>query len=66
MARTSSGLTRSEIQRLSDERRGVKNKSYTLPLEIIAEIDALSAELGITKANVVCTAIQQLRQSLKS
>ncbi len=42
-----------QIQKESDERRGVKNKAFKLPLETIAKIQAMSEQQGISGAKLV-------------
>lgn len=45
--------SRKDIQKQSDQRRGVKNKSFKIPLETIADIKTMSAKEGITDAKLL-------------
>lgn len=57
-------LTRAEIQKRSDERRGVKPKSYKLQLETIDTIIALSNGTGKSQSKIIEEAIQLYKSSL--
>lgn len=57
-------LTRAEIQKRSDERRGVKPKSYKLSLETIDTIIALSEGTGKSQSKIIEEAIQLYKNSL--
>lgn len=57
-------LSRAEIQKRSDERRGVKPKSYKLSFETIDTIIALSDETGKSQSKIVEEAIQLYKNSL--
>lgn len=58
-------LTRAEIQRKSDEKRGVKSKAYKLPIHIIELIVELSAKTGKSQSKIIEEAILKFNHSLK-
>ncbi|PXZ07565.1 hypothetical protein DKK70_06860 [Gilliamella apicola] len=58
-------LTRAEIQRKSDEKRGVKSKAYKLPIDIIELIVELSAKTGKSQSKIIEEAILMFNHSLK-
>lgn len=45
--------SRKDIQKQSDQRRGVKNKSFKIPLETIAIIDVMRTKEGISGAQLL-------------
>ena len=58
-------LTRAEIQRKSDEKRGVKSKAYKLPIHIIELIVELSDKTGKSQSKIIEEAILMFNHSLK-
>lgn len=54
-------LSRTELQSRSDEKRGVKAKTYKLPLSTIADIEQLSRERGIPQNQLITQAIALLK-----
>lgn len=46
-----------EIQKDSDEKRGVKTKAFKLPLEVIASIEAAASELGVPQNQLIEEAV---------
>ena len=52
-------LSRNEIQKKSDEKRGVKVKAFKMKLEDIALIEETAAKLGISQVDLVIRAVQQ-------
>lgn len=56
-------LSINEIKARSDEKRGVKSKSYKLPLETIAEIEQLSKQLNIPQNQLIIQAVALFKQS---
>lgn len=63
--RPKSGLTLQEIQKRSDEKRGVKIKAFKLPVAVIADIEQLSQELGIPQNQLIIQAVELFEQSQK-
>ncbi|SCC24798.1 ribbon-helix-helix protein, CopG family [Gilliamella intestini] len=57
-------LSRAEIQKRSDDKRGVKPKSYKLPLETIDTIIALSNGTGKSQSKIIEEAIKLYKDSL--
>lgn len=57
-------LSRAEIQKRSDDRRGVKPKSYKLPLETIDTIIELSNGTGKSQSKIIEEAIKLYKDSL--
>jgi predicted DNA-binding protein len=57
-------LSRAEIQKRSDDKRGVKPKSYKLPLETIDTIIALSNGTGKSQSKIIEEAIKLYKCSL--
>jgi predicted DNA-binding protein len=57
-------LSRAEIQKRSDDKRGVKSKSYKLQIETIHTIIELSNESGKSQSKVIEEAIQLYKSSL--
>ena len=58
-------LTRAEIQRKSDEKRGVKSKAYKLPIHVIELIFELSAKTGKSQSKIIEEAILMFNYSLQ-
>ena len=58
-------LTRAEIQRKSDEKRGVKSKAYKLPIHVIELIVELSDKTGKSQSKIIEEAIVMFNHSLK-
>lgn len=56
-------LSRTEIVNRSDAKRGIKLKAFKLPLEVIAEIEALSQKLNIPQNQLIIQAVQQFKQN---
>ncbi|WP_409500208.1 ribbon-helix-helix protein, CopG family [Mannheimia glucosida] len=56
-------MSRNEIQAKSEAKRGIKQKSFKLPLEVIAEIEELSQKLNIPQNQLIIQAVQQFRQN---
>ncbi|GAB1663107.1 ribbon-helix-helix protein, CopG family [Mannheimia haemolytica] len=56
-------MSRNEIQAKSETKRGIKQKSFKLPLEVIAEIEVLSQKLNIPQNQLIIQAIQQFKQN---
>lgn len=46
-------LARAEIQRKSNEKKGVRPKTYILSEETIAHIDCLAKETGLSKGALI-------------
>ncbi|OCG60818.1 hypothetical protein [Gilliamella sp. Nev3-1] len=57
-------LSRAEIQKRSDEKRGVKPKGYKLSIETIEMIAELSKSTGKSQGMVIEEAIKLYRGSL--
>lgn len=57
-------LSRAEIQKRSDDKRGVKPKNYKLSLETIDTIIALSSRTGKSQSKIIEEAIQLYKCSL--
>ncbi|UOO76042.1 ribbon-helix-helix protein, CopG family [Neisseria sp. Dent CA1/247] len=51
-------LSPNEIQKRSDEKRGVKAKSYKLPKETIELITALAKKTGKSQAAIINEAVR--------
>ena len=58
-------LTRAEIQKKSDAKRGVRPKGYKLPNEIIDLISELSNKTGKSQSKIIEEAILMLNNSLE-
>ena len=56
-------LSINEIKARSDEKRGVKSKSYKLPLATIAEIEQLSKQHDIPQNQLISQAVELWKQS---
>lgn len=56
-------LSTNQLKALSDERRGVKAKTFKLPIAFIAEIEQLSAQLNIPQNQLIIKAIEQFKQA---
>lgn len=50
-------LSINEIKNRSDEKRGVKSKSYKLPLTVIVEIEQLSKQFNIAQNQLIIQAV---------
>ncbi|HEZ3258947.1 MULTISPECIES: hypothetical protein [Neisseria] len=51
-------MTKAEIQKRSDEKRGVKVKGIKMKLEDIALLESLSAQSGKTQAEIIAAALK--------
>lgn len=58
-------LSTNQLKAMSDERRGVKPKTFKLPLTVIAEIEQLSSQLGIPQNQLITQAVELFKQSHK-
>lgn len=58
--------TNTEIQQQSDDKRGVKAKSYKLKVSTIDLIDQLSEQLNIPKNELIDLAIMQYAASINA
>lgn len=56
-------MSRNEIQAKSEAKRGIKQKSFKLPLEMIAEIEELSQKLNIPQNQLIIQAVELFKQS---
>lgn len=56
-------LSINELKARSDEKRGVKAKSYKLPLSVINDIEQLSRERGIPQNQLIIQAIEAFKQA---
>ena len=56
--------TRVQIQKESNERRGVKNKAFTLKLDGIELIKSLSKRLGIPQNQLIMDAVRAYQSQL--
>lgn len=57
--RPKSGLTKREIQKRSDEKRGVKLKSFKLPLETLSKLEQLSEKTNMPQAHLIIQMIDE-------
>lgn len=57
-------LSRAEIQKRSDEKRGVKSKGYKLQIETIEMITELSKTTGKSQGAIIEDAIKLYKNSL--
>ncbi|HDL1113579.1 TPA: hypothetical protein PWU90_002334 [Mannheimia haemolytica] len=55
-------LSTNELKALSDERRGVRAKSYKLSLETIALIEQLSKQLDMPQNQLIKLAVEKLQE----
>ena len=55
-------LSRNEIQKKSDEKRGVKVKAFKMKLEDIALIEQTAARLGLSQIDLVVRAVKELAE----
>lgn len=53
-------LSRYEIQKKSEAKRGIVTRGYKLPAEVVAEITRLAKERGQSQAAVIAEAITLL------
>ncbi|OOF50705.1 ribbon-helix-helix protein, CopG family [Rodentibacter trehalosifermentans] len=56
--RPKSDLTLTEIQKRSEEKRGIKLKGFKLPITVIAEIEQLSHQLNIPQNQLIIQAVE--------
>lgn len=56
--------TATQIQKESDERRGLRSKGYKLPIETIDKIAELSKRAGMPQAQVIGEAIKLFEQTI--
>lgn len=54
----------SDIQKRSDEKRGIKPKTYKLPLATIARIELLASQGGVSQGAIITAAIDIYERSL--
>ncbi|HBE9078591.1 hypothetical protein [Serratia fonticola] len=54
-----------DIQRRSDEKRGVRSKGFKLPIATIELIESLAAQTGKPQSAVITEAVKMLEASLK-
>lgn len=54
-------LSRNEIQKRSDEKRGVKNKAFKMKLEDIALIEQMAQQTGRTQLDILVAALHEYR-----
>lgn len=54
--------TASQIQRESNERRGVKNKSFILPLETIAEFEQMAQTMGVSNKDLFMLMFERFKE----
>ena len=54
-----------DIQRKSDEKRGVRSKGYKLPVETIDLIAEIAAKTGRAQSAIITEAVKMLSESLK-
>lgn len=59
-------LSRAEIQKRSDNKRGVKSKGYKLSLETIEMISVLSKSTGKSQGTIIEEAIKLYEDNYKS
>ena len=57
-------LSRNDIQKKSDEKRGVKVKAFKMKLEDIALIEETAAKLGISHVDLVVRAVRELQEKI--
>ncbi|MBS9781340.1 MAG: ribbon-helix-helix protein, CopG family [Gammaproteobacteria bacterium] len=55
--------SRAEIQKKSDDKRGVTTKTYRLPKSLVLQIAELSKEHGISQGELIKRAIEQYANS---
>ncbi|WP_439234918.1 ribbon-helix-helix protein, CopG family [Lonepinella koalarum] len=56
-------LSRTEIVNRSNEKRGIRQKGFKLPLEVIAEIERLSQQHGIPQNQLIIQAVECFKRS---
>lgn len=56
-------MTATEIQKRSDEKRGIKLKAFKLPLAVIEDIEQLAEVHGIAQNQLIIQAIEMFKQS---
>ena len=57
-------LSRNDIQKKSDEKRGVKVKAFKMKLEDIALIEETATKLGISQVDLVVRAVRELQEKI--
>lgn len=55
-------LSRTEIQKKSDAKRGVKIKSFKLSVEVVEDIAQLSEVLGISQSQLLTNMVSEWKQ----
>lgn len=65
MGRPKSDLTRHELQMKSDEKRGVKFKGFKLHETVIAELERLSEQTGLSQTQIVTESIKLFAETKK-
>lgn len=58
-------LLKSEIQKRSDEKRGVKSRGYKLPIETIELISKLSKQTGAPQSKIIENAILMYQNAIE-
>lgn len=61
--RPKSDLTTTEIQKRSDEKRGIKLKSFKLPVAVISKIEQLAQAHDIPQNQLIIQAVALFEQS---
>ncbi|MDO5058779.1 MAG: CopG family transcriptional regulator [Neisseria sp.] len=56
-------LTRNEIQKKSDAKRGVQPKTYKLPVETVALIKRLAEARGMTQVELIRQAVEMFEKA---
>lgn len=56
-------MSRTELQKRSDDKRGVKLKAFKLPVAVIAEIEQLAEANGIPQNQLIMQAVALFKQS---
>ncbi|MCK3657265.1 hypothetical protein A4G18_00645 [Pasteurellaceae bacterium Pebbles2] len=55
-------LSTNQLKALSDERRGVKTKSFKLPITFIAELEQLSKQYDIPQNQLIMQSVELFKQ----
>lgn len=55
---TTTPKSRNQIQKESDDRRGVKTIGFKVPIEFADELDALAKDTGLTKNVIIMQAVE--------
>ncbi|ACL32767.1 ribbon-helix-helix protein, CopG family [Glaesserella parasuis] len=58
-------LSRSEIVARSDAKKGMQAKTYKLPQALVAEIELLAKQCGISQGLLIAQAVELFKQSQK-